>query len=288
MGQVISYIWPSSPQTQPEEQAQPAPQSNNEQKAEAPKPQAKPAIDRSIFIQKEKKDETIIRTPGQINGNQFLTDKLENCKVIVTDFCDSMTIDRCTNCEFVLACVRGSIFARNCTDCKFAMVCGQFRCRDCNNCDFFMHVKTGPVIESSNNLRIGCALVAYPEMAEHMKKARLDPAVNIWNDIHDFTVAEGNFTLSSGVKLDMDILKNDAQIILPFTYPPTYDATRFSVKLADEHWLNIVKRSQDELHLENTHRESDGNFTVEVVAESADAAREMFSQYSPLEVNQIQ
>ncbi|KAK8894463.1 Protein Xrp2 [Tritrichomonas musculus] len=298
MGQVISYIWPSTPETESNEnQETKESQPHENETANTNPPQAttstpsaptKPQIDRSIFVQKDKKDETIIRTPGQINGNQFAADKLENCKVIVHDFCDSMMIDRCVNCEFVLSAVRGSIFARNCKNCKFAMVCGQFRCRECEECDFFMQVKTGPVVESSQNLRIGCALVSYNELAEQMKKARLDPATNIWNDVHDFTPGEGHFSLAGGEKLDMEILNNEGTPILPFTYIPSkVPGQSFNVKLDNKYWEKIVQLSFNDLKLEGTHRESDGNFSIDVSAESEDAAKAIFAEFSPISVSSI-
>lgn len=292
MGSVISYIWPSTPAENQEEKKEEAPEntpaSSNTQQASTPAAPAKPQIDRSIFVQKDKKDETIIRTPGQINGNQFVANKLDNCKVIVHDFCDSMMFDQCVNCQFVLSAVRGSIFARNCKNCKFAMVCGQFRCRECEECDFFMQVKTGPVVESSKNLRIGCALVSYPELADQMKKARLDPAINIWNDVHDFTPGEGHFSLINGEKLEMEILDNEGTPILPFTYLPTKEEGHlFNVKLDNQHWESIVQRSFDDLKLEGTHRETDGNFSVDISANSKEEAESIFADYSPLSVSSI-
>ena len=139
------------------------------------------------------KDEEIRRKPGDIGGNQFCVDELENCKVIVNDICDSMTIDRCTNCELILSAVRGSVFIRDCVDSKFQIVCGQFRCRSCTNCDFFIHVRSGPVVESSKNIRIGCSTLFYPELIDQMNQLKLDPLLNCWTDIHDFTPDEGNF-----------------------------------------------------------------------------------------------
>lgn len=297
MGSVISYVWPSSNTENQEEKKEETPQNtaaaqNDSPAAPAPaaapaSAPAKPQVDRSIFVQKDKKDETIIRTPGQINGNQFVANKLENCKVIVHDFCDSMMIDQCTNCQFVLSAVRGSIFARNCKQCKFAMVCGQFRCRECEECDFFMQVKTGPVVESSQNLRIGCALVSYPELAEQMKKARLDPAINIWNDVHDFTPGEGHFSLAGGEKLEMEILDNEGTPILPFTYLPTKEEHLFNVKIDNKYWEDIVQRSFDDFQLFGTHRESDGSFSVDIPAESKEEAELIFEDYSPVTVSSL-
>ena len=151
-----------------------------------------------------------------------------------------------------------------------------------------MQVKTGPVVESSQNLRIGCALVSYPELGEQMKKARLDPAINIWNDVHDFTPGEGHFSLVDGEKLEMEILDNDATPILPFTHSPSKNAGHlFNIKLDNKYWESIVQLSLYDLELQGTHREADGNFSVDVTAESEEEARSIFSDYSPLSVTTV-
>ena len=187
--------------------------SHVDQSQSAPRKQ----INREMLVQTQKKDETIRRNSGDIDGNQFIVDELENCKVIVTDVCDSMTIDRCKNCELILSAVRGSVFIRDCVNSKFQIVCGQFRCRSCTNCDFYMHVKTRPVVESSIDVRIGCSTVSYPDLINQMNRSGLDPLQNFWYDIHDFTPGEGNYSYMSGTILELSIMEQHEKS-LPFTH----------------------------------------------------------------------
>lgn len=214
----------------------------------APAPPKK-TVDRSFLVVTQKKDETIQRNPDDLGGNQFCVDELERCKVIVTDVCDSMTIDRCVDCELILSAVKGSIFIRDCSNCKFQMVCGQFRCRNCTNCDFFMHVKTGPIIESSNDVRVGCSTLYYPELLKQMKEAELDPLTNIWSDIHDFTPGVGNFSYVSGKQLEMEIMNKDGHV-LPFTHKPDKEDSIFSVTISNEKLQELIDLSlQASIHL---------------------------------------
>lgn len=280
----LAEIEPKPTETKPQEQT---PVNTQAETAKPPETQApaRKKIDRSIYVQKEKTDETILRIHGEINGNQFCADRLTRCKVIVKDFVDSMTLDRCEDCEFLLSAVRGSIFARNCKNCKFAMVCGQFRCRDCVDCKFFMQVKTGPVIESSQNLSIGCAEVSYPELLEHMNKSKLDRALNVWCDIHDFTPGEGHYSLLSGEKLEMDILEN-GEPILPFTYALDKTKSRILVTLANEHMDAIAKRSYEDLKLVNINRVDDGHFSIELQS-SENEVKSALSAFEPLQLTRI-
>lgn len=212
--------------------------SKEEEIATIPKKQ----VDRENLVQTQKKDIEIVRNPGDISGNQFIADELDHCKVIVNDICDSMTIDRCVNCELILSAVRGSVFIRDCVDSKFQIVCGQFRCRSCTNCDFFMHVKTGPIIESSKDVRIGCSTLFYPDLINQMKQLRLDPFTNCWTDIHDFTPEEGNFSYSNHQKLTLDIMDNSGKC-LPFTHRKDGNDSVFNVKINEEKCDELIEKS---------------------------------------------
>lgn len=278
-------------QTQPEKALETKPEENKNQtqaNTAAPKQPAKPAIDKSMFIQRNKTDEVIRRESGQINGNQFVGADLTRCKVIVTDFCDSMMFDRCTDCEFILSAVRGSIFARTCTNCKFVVVTGQFRCRDCNNCDFFMHVKTGPVVESSHQIRIGCAEVSYPELYEHMEKARIPTLQNLWIDVYNFTPQDGDFTYESGAKLHLD-LQNNEESLLPFTYQKDSSKTYFTFDSTSFDKQALIKLTHQESVKVHKIVEKDNN-AIEVYAEanSQEEIEKAFASISPVNIKKLE
>jgi protein XRP2 len=192
----------------------------------------KKTVPRENLVQIRLTDAEIRRQAGDIGGNQFAVDELTNCKVIVTDVCDSMMIDRCVNCELILSAVRGSIFVRDCHKSRFQMVCGQFRCRGCIDCEFFMHSKTGPVVESSRNLKIGCSTLFYPELEEQMKEVGLDPACNCWSDVHDFTPAEGSFSCQSGVTAELPMMDKTG-FLLPFLRIANPKAKGFRFRIAE-------------------------------------------------------
>ena len=259
---------------------------NNENNKSNENKNTKPVIDRSIFVQRNKNNEIIKRFPGQINGNQFICSKLINCQVIVLDFCDSMTFDFCEDSTFILSAIRGSIFIRDCKNCKFIMVCGQFRCKGCLDCDFFMHVKTGPVIETSQNLKIGCAEISYPELYEHMEKAKINPLFNYWTDIHDFSPGEGHFTYVSGEKLHLNEL-NEIESMLPFTYKKNLNLKHFNLLIPLKETFSFIKLTHNEnikiVFIE--HIENSSNFSAEIEIDSVEEISNLFKNLKILKIN---
>jgi len=252
---------------------QPAPVENAQRPANNPRP----VIDRSIFIQRNKSNETIVRTPGQINGNQFVASELNGCKVTVLDYCDSMTFDKCQNTDFVLSAVRGAIFVRECTNCKFIMVCGQFRCRDCMNCDFFMHVKTGPVVESSTNLRIGCAEIAYPELYAHMERAKIPVCNNIWTDVHDFTPGDGHFAYLDDAHLNLPHFPVN-ESMLPFIHRRDRNYLTFPITIDRQHIQKIIEVSKKARIVNIVEQEGIPNIAFSIECESSEAIPSLFGR----------
>lgn len=241
--------------------------------------------ERSWYVQSNKSDETITRNPGDLNGNQFNCANLKDCKIIVKDLCDSMLIDDCDNCEFMLASIRGSIFARSCKNCKFVMVCGQFRCVDCFECDFFMHARTGPVVESSKNVRIGCALINYPELAKHMEITGIDRFSNLWTDVHDFTPADGNFQVVSGQKLSLSV-SDFGKSYVPFFINRKPGSKCFTVKVSIELQNEVVELSHCEQRFVKIEKSQDSTcLFCTVTGKGKEEVESVFENVNPLEIS---
>lgn len=237
--------------------------------------------DRSWYVQSNKSDETITRNPGDLNGNQFNCNNMKNCKIIVKDLCDSMMIDDCTDCEFMLASIRGSIFVRSCKNCKFVMVCGQFRCVDCFDCDFFMHARTGPVVESSKNVKIGCASINYPELGKQMEITGINRFTNLFTDVHDFTPEAGNFRIVSGETLRLSMSDFDTSYV-PFLVQRKSGGQYRIAKLSANVQEEAVQLSQREHRFVKMEKSQDGGFLYCTVGgNDVDA---LFENLNPVEI----
>jgi protein XRP2 len=171
-------------QSQPASNEPPPKQIATKAAAAAPKREKKNRFD---YMFAKKVGETLIKLPGQIDGEQFLVEELENCKVFLVDHSAQIQVDECVNCEFFIGPVASSAFIRNCKNCKFTMVVQQFRCRDLQDCDLALYCQTEPIIETSVRLRFACFNAGYFDLKPHMDKAGIDPFNNNWSMVYDFT-----------------------------------------------------------------------------------------------------
>lgn len=86
-------------------------------------------LDPKDFIASGCANETIVRMPGSIQGQQFVIEGLENCTLLLLDNMDSVQMDDCINCRVYAAPVEGSFYMRGCTDCTIVASCRQLRTR---------------------------------------------------------------------------------------------------------------------------------------------------------------
>ena len=122
-----------------------------------------------------------------VKGQQVAIEDLKKCKVIVYDAVDSITMDACEDCELIVAACEGSIFIRECTNVKIVVACKQLRFRDSAYCPVYLFASTDPVVESSHHIDFYPFNAQLPNLIERFKEARLDPAMNRFVHVYDFT-----------------------------------------------------------------------------------------------------
>ncbi|KAF0289377.1 Protein XRP2 [Amphibalanus amphitrite] len=131
------------------------------------------------------------RAPGQIGGQQFIVRDCQNAHIYLLDAVNTITVDDCTDCVLIIGAVKGSLFLRNCKQCKVVAACGQFRTRDCQMVDTYLHCSTQPIIEASTNMRFACYRLHYPQLKDHFDAMGLQIFSSCWSNIHDFTPVDG-------------------------------------------------------------------------------------------------
>ncbi|KAJ1439163.1 tubulin binding cofactor C-domain-containing protein, partial [Ochromonadaceae sp. CCMP2298] len=137
------------------------------------------------FKNKSSDDGTLIKSPGDIEGQVFDIADCSNCTMVVMDITDQVQIDNLTNCKVFIGACSSSLYIRNCTDCVFYTCSRQLRLRDITNSSFYSYCQSEIHIELSSAVRFGPFLGGYEEQEQHFKSASLDPEVNLWNDIYD-------------------------------------------------------------------------------------------------------
>ena len=62
----------------------------------------KKRTDSTDYLIENLTDQTVIKTPGQINGNQFMVRNCQNCSIYLFDHINTITVDDCKHCKIFI------------------------------------------------------------------------------------------------------------------------------------------------------------------------------------------
>jgi protein XRP2 len=74
----------------------------------------KTKLDRRNYMFDTRKGEVLIKTPGQIDGKDFVVMKCEDCTIFVCDHTSQVFVDDSINCKIYFGPCSGSLFIRDC------------------------------------------------------------------------------------------------------------------------------------------------------------------------------
>mmetsp|Transcript_12154 Transcript_12154/g.22530 ORF Transcript_12154/g.22530 Transcript_12154/m.22530 type:complete len:381 (+) Transcript_12154:87-1229(+) len=143
------------------------------------------------YIYSKKGKEVLLKSPRDLNGQQFIVEECEGTDMFLIDHMGMLTVDYCQDCRIVAGPVASSVFIRNCENCVVVIACQQLRLRDCKNLTIFLHSTTGPIIESSSSISLGCYNYSYFGLESHLESAEMSIWENEWYSVYDFTPGGG-------------------------------------------------------------------------------------------------
>eukprot|EP00736_Rhodelphis_marinus_P005775 Rmarinus@m.5103 len=166
---------------------------SSDKKAPASEVEPLKQLNKEDFIFRQRKDEVLVRKPGDIDGQMFVLDECEGCDIYLMDFSSEVLMDGCRNCRIFIGPCESSVFIRDSSDCDMVVACQQFRLRDCRNLKILLYTQTRPIIEESRNIGFGCFDYNYPELRRQFDAAKLSVFNNPWGVVYDFTKGAGHW-----------------------------------------------------------------------------------------------
>jgi protein XRP2 len=79
----------------------------------------------TFYSFKNKNNETLMKKPGDVDGQGFDIADCDGSTLIVMDNCEQVQIDEVKNSRIFIGACASSIFIRNCTNCTFYTSCRQ-------------------------------------------------------------------------------------------------------------------------------------------------------------------
>mmetsp|Transcript_10036 Transcript_10036/g.25574 ORF Transcript_10036/g.25574 Transcript_10036/m.25574 type:complete len:368 (+) Transcript_10036:58-1161(+) len=134
---------------------------------------------------------TVVVTAEQLGGNDFTLMDLEDCKVFLLGRMSALRCHRMSRCRVFCGPVAGSSFFDAVQDCLLHVPSHQVRIHSTTGTDFYLRVRSNPIIEHSSGLRVApCAFDDWPGARTLLAGAGLAPddddVVGKWRQVDDF------------------------------------------------------------------------------------------------------
>lgn len=117
---------------------------------------------------------------------EFTISNLDSCEVRLLGCIRALFIHRLRHCRVYVGPVMGSILIDGVEECVFVMASHQIRIHNAKASDFYIRVRSRPIIEDSSSVRFAPYCLSYEGIDEDLKEASLDEETGNWANVDDF------------------------------------------------------------------------------------------------------
>uniref|UniRef100_A0A7N0T6I6 C-CAP/cofactor C-like domain-containing protein n=1 Tax=Kalanchoe fedtschenkoi TaxID=63787 RepID=A0A7N0T6I6_KALFE len=130
--------------------------------------------------------EVLVKDFKGLEVGEFTISDLEECEVRLIGRVRAIYVHRLRNCKVYAGPVLGSILIEDVEDCVFVLASHQIRIHHAKKCDFYLRVRSRPIIEDCGGVRFGPYCLEYEGIDGDLKESRLDEETGNWGNVDDF------------------------------------------------------------------------------------------------------
>ncbi|EPS74410.1 hypothetical protein M569_00346, partial [Genlisea aurea] len=121
----------------------------------------------------------------------FTLSALNNCEVRLKGSLRALFIDQLMNCKVYVGVVMGSVLIDGAEDCIFIIASHQIRIHNARNCDFYLRLRSRPIIEDCRGVRFSPYRLSYQGLEKQLMEADLSEESGNWENVDDFRWLKG-------------------------------------------------------------------------------------------------
>ncbi|KAM7513610.1 hypothetical protein LguiA_003193 [Lonicera macranthoides] len=123
---------------------------------------------------------------GSEDIGEFTVSDLTGCEVRLTGCFRALFVHRLTNCMVYVGPVLGSILIEEVEGCVFVLASHQIRIHHAKGSDFYLRVRSRPIVEDSSGVRFAPYCLSYDGIEKDLKELNLDVETGNWANVDDF------------------------------------------------------------------------------------------------------
>ncbi|XP_042490398.1 tubulin-folding cofactor C [Macadamia integrifolia] len=135
---------------------------------------------------KNREDAVLVKHFGSSEEGDFTLSDLKCCEVRLTSSLRALFIHRLRSCRVFVGPVLGSILIEEVEDCLFMLASHQIRIHHARNTDFYLRVRSRPIIEDSSSVRFAPYHLSYEGLDKDLQDSGLAGDSGNWGNVDDF------------------------------------------------------------------------------------------------------
>lgn len=137
---------------------------------------------------KGKENEVLVKEfkSGDEEIGEFMLSDLVKCEVRLIGCLRALFVHKLVNCRVYVGPVFGSVLIEEVEGCVFVMASHQIRIHHAKGTDFYLRVRSRPIIEDCSAVRFAPYCLGYNEIDRDLKKSNLDEETGNWANVDDF------------------------------------------------------------------------------------------------------
>lgn len=127
----------------------------------------------SFYGIKDQHDCTLVRYSQDLEDREFMLTNLSNCKVYLKGKCRALYVNKLRNCQVYTGPVTASVLIDDVEDSTLMLASQQIRIHSTKNTDFYLRVRSRPIVEYTSSVRFAPYAFHYPRIEDALQAANL-------------------------------------------------------------------------------------------------------------------
>ncbi|CAM8902178.1 unnamed protein product [Rhodiola kirilowii] len=131
-------------------------------------------------------NEVLVKNFKGLEVGEFTISDLDSCEVRLIGRVRAIYVHRLRNCKVYAGPVLGSILIEDVEDTVFVLASHQIRIHFAKRCDFYLRVRSRPIIEDCTGIRFAPYCLQYEGIDGDLKESGLEEETDNWSNVDDF------------------------------------------------------------------------------------------------------
>lgn len=135
---------------------------------------------------KGRENEVLVREFKGMEMGEFSISDLSSCEVRLTGCLRALFVHMLRDCKVYVGPVFGSVLIEEVEGCVFVLASHQIRIHHAKGSDFYLRVRSRPIIEDCIGVRFAPYCLGYDGIERDLKQSNLDEETGNWANVDDF------------------------------------------------------------------------------------------------------